>query len=76
MSMRSDQCHFYILKWASITCLWGFVNNKGADQPAQSDKRSCYSLFGKYYIISKVATNKILIFQLVSVAEELESRFV
>ena len=32
------------------TCLWGFVNNKGADQPAKSDQRLCYSLFGKYQI--------------------------
>ena len=32
------------------TCLRGFVNNTGADQPAhpQSDQRLCYSLFGKF----------------------------
>ena len=26
----------------------GFANNKGADQPAQSDQRLCVSLFEKY----------------------------
>ena len=30
------------------TALWGFVNNKGADQPAHS--HHCYSLTGKYNI--------------------------
>ena len=28
----------------------GFANNKGADQPAQSDQRLCYSLLKKYHI--------------------------
>ena len=32
------------------TCLCGFENNKGADQPAQSDQRLCYSLIEKYHI--------------------------
>ena len=32
------------------TCLRGFANNTGADQPAQSDQRLCYLLFGKYHI--------------------------
>ena len=32
------------------TCLRRFANNKGADQPAQSDQRLCYSLFGKHHI--------------------------
>ena len=29
------------------TCLWGFVNNKGADQ---TDQCLCFSLIGKYHI--------------------------
>ena len=32
------------------TCLLGFANNKGADQPAQTDQHHCYSLFEKYHI--------------------------
>ena len=28
----------------------GVANNTGADQPAQSDQRLCYSHFGKYHI--------------------------
>ena len=30
------------------TCLQGFANNTGADQPAQSDQRLCYSFYEKY----------------------------
>ena len=30
--------------------LQGFANNKGADQPVQSDQHLCYSLIGKYPI--------------------------
>ena len=40
------------------TCLRGFANNTRADQPAQSDQRLCYSLFGKYHIC-KLATSEI-----------------
>ena len=34
------------------TCLRGFANNKGADQPAhlRSDQCLCYLHFGKYHI--------------------------
>ena len=35
------------------TCLQGFANNKGADPAcasAQSDRRLCYSLFGKFHM--------------------------
>ena len=42
------------------TCLWGFVNNKGADQPAHP--RSLISAFVIYLlesIISRHATNEI-----------------
>ena len=28
----------------------GFENKTGTDQPAQSDQRLCYSLFGKYHM--------------------------
>ena len=53
------------------TCLQGFVNNKGSYQPAH--RLSLISAFGIRLlenIISKLATGEILIFQLVSVAEE------
>ena len=30
--------------------LGGSAYNTGAEQPAQSDQRLCYSLIGKYYI--------------------------
>ena len=54
------------------TCLCGFVNNKGADQLAHP--RRLISAFGIRFlksIISNLATNEILIFWLVSVAEEI-----
>ena len=44
----------------------GFVNNTGADQPAQSEQRLCYLLFGKY----QLATGEISIFLVVSIAEK------
>ena len=53
------------------TCLPGFANNTGADQPAHP-----HSLIRAFVIcflesiISKLATGEISIFQLVSVAEE------
>ena len=49
----------------------GFANNKGADQPAHP--RSLISAFVICFIvsiISKLASSKISIFELVSVAEE------
>ena len=45
------------------TCLWGFANNKGADQPAHP--RSLISAFVFCIlesIISRLATSKISIF--------------
>ena len=45
------------------TCLWGFANNKSADQPM-------HHRFLKS-IISILALSEILIFYLVSVAEEI-----
>ena len=33
--------------WCEKTCLWGFANNKGADQPAQSDQHLCFFAFWK-----------------------------
>ena len=38
--------------WALMreTCLPGSANNKGADQPVQSDQRLFYSLIEKYHI--------------------------
>ena len=53
------------------TCLWGFANNTGADQPAHP--RRLISTFVIRFldsIISKLATSEISIFKLVSVAEE------
>ena len=53
------------------TCLWGFANNTGADQPAHP--RSLISAFVIRFlvsIISRLATSEISIFKLVSVAEE------
>ena len=53
------------------TCLRGFVNNKGADQPARS--RSLISAFVIRLlkrIILRLATSEISPFYLVSVAEE------
>ena len=53
------------------TCLRGFANNKGGDQPARP--RSLISTFVIRLlesIISKLATSKISIFWLVCVAEE------
>ena len=52
-------------------CLRGFENNKGADQPPHS--RRLVSMFVIRFlesIISKLATSKISIFYLVSVAEQ------
>ena len=53
------------------TCLRGFANNKGADQPAHP--RSLISAFViplLKSIISRLATSEISLFYLVSVAEE------
>ena len=53
------------------TCLWGFANNKGADKPAHP-----LSLISTFVIrllessISRLATSKLSIFLLVSVAEQ------
>ena len=52
------------------TCLWGFANNTGADQPAHP--RSLISAIVVRLlesIISRLATSEVSIFQLVSVAE-------
>ena len=53
------------------TCLRGFANNTGADQPAHS--RSLISAFVIRFhesTICRLATDEISIFLLVSVAEE------
>ena len=53
------------------TCLWWFVNNKGADQPAHS--RSLINAFVIRVLestISKLATSEISVFLIVSVAEQ------
>ena len=53
------------------TCLRGFVNNNCADQPAHP--HSLISAFVIHFlesIVCRLATNKISIFELVSVAEE------
>ena len=52
-------------------CLQGFANNKGTDQPAHSRRLiSAFVFRAMESIISKHATSEILIFYLVSVAEE------
>ena len=38
------------------------ANNKGADQPEQSDQCLCYLLSGKYYYLIKLATGNFSIF--------------
>ena len=48
------------------TCLWGFANNTGPDQPANS----CSPISFLESIICKLATSDISIFQLVSVAQQ------
>ena len=53
------------------TCLRGFANNKVADQPAHL--RSLINAFVIRFlksIVSRIATNEISVFLLVSVAEE------
>ena len=53
------------------TCLRGFANNTGADQPAHP--RSLFSAFVIRFLestLTKLSTAKISVFQLVSVAEE------
>ena len=59
--------------WTSslVTCLRGFANNKGADQPAHT--RSLISAFVIRFLESTIydlATSEFSIFQLVSIAEE------
>ena len=53
--------------WRKKICLWGFVNNKGADQPVHLCSLISALLES---IISKLATSKISIFKLDSIAEE------
>ena len=65
--------------WREKTCLWGFVNNTGADQPAHL--RSLISAFVIHILeitISKLATSKIFIFlaSLCSWGDWFETRFV
>ena len=49
----------------------GFVNNKGADQPAHPHRLiSAFVIHVLESIISKLATSEIFIFELISVAEE------
>ena len=53
------------------TCLQRFANNKGADQPVHPHRLiSAFVICFLENIISKLATNEISIFQLVSVVEE------
>ena len=45
------------------TCLWGFANNKDADQPAHLHRLiSAFAICVLESMISKHATNEILIF--------------
>ena len=53
------------------TCLWGFANNTGADQSAHPHSLiSAFVICLMEYITSKLATSKISLFYLASVAEE------
>ena len=53
------------------TCLKGFENNKGPDQPAHSRSRiSSFVIHLLESIISKLVTSEISIFWLVSVTEQ------
>ena len=53
------------------TCLGGFVNNKGADQPVHPCSLiNAFVISLLENIISKFATSKISLSQLVSVAEQ------
>ena len=50
------------------TCLWGFANNKGAGQPAQTYQRLCYSFSGKYHIKTCFERNFTILANLCSLA--------
>ena len=53
------------------TCLWGFTNNKGTDQPAHPRRLiSAFVIHLLENIISDLATSEFSSFQLVWVAEE------
>ena len=56
---------------ARKTCLQWFANSKGADQPAHpSSLISAFVIRLLESVISRLATNEILFFYLVSVAEQ------
>ena len=53
-------------------CLWGFVNNKWADQPAHLRRlTNAFVVHVLESIISRLVTSEITVFELVSVAEEI-----
>ena len=59
------------LEGKNKTCLWGFVNNKDADQPAHLRRLiSTFVICLLESIKARLATSEISIFQLVVVAEE------
>ena len=67
-----------VVKWGSAleNLSSGFENIKGADQPAHPRSLlSAYVISFSKNIISKLATDKIIIFKLVSVAKE-TARFI
>ena len=71
--VKISQNHLIVIHGPFLkkTCLEGFANNKSADQPAHT--RSLISAFVIHILdsmISKLATSEIIIFLLVSVAEE------
>ena len=70
-------CKFYTMIFLLIqprrekTCLWGFANSKGADQPAHPRRLiSAFNIRLFESVLSKLATSEISIFLLVSVAED------
>ena len=67
--MRHTFCH--IGPRREKTCLRGFANNTGADQPAHTHSLICpFVVRFLESIISRFATSEISIFELVSVAKQ------
>ena len=64
--MRLECKHTLCGPRCETTCIWGLVNNKGVDQRSPI---STFVICLLESIISRLATNEISIFYLVSVAE-------
>ena len=67
----SSNTKTYFIYVREKTCLRGFANNKGADQPAHPHSLiSAVVILFLESIISRLATSEISIFLLVSLAEQ------